>query len=547
MLNGKLLKDAIISASIAIDNKKTEIDELNIFPVPDGDTGTNMAMTMKNARLELERLEGNQSVGKIAAVTASALLRGARGNSGVILSLLFRGFSNGLKDMEEANCEDIANALELGVNSAYKAVMNPTEGTVLTVARLSAEKARQVSKTTNDTVLLWQEVCKASEEALAKTPELLPVLKKAGVVDAGGKGLTVIFEAMRKIFEGGKIETLKSTQAVSKTEQISAFEVFETEDINFSYCTEMLITRTERDKDILALRAYLETIGDCVLVVDDDEIIKIHVHTNHPGKVIEKALEYGTINLPKIENMRVQHEGKLKEEKTIKEQKFIPAKPEKKYGFVAVCAGKGIENMFKDLGADVVVQGGQTMNPSTEDILRAVQSVPAEMVFVLPNNKNIIMSAEQAVGLADRNICVLQTRTIPQGMSALLAFDETLDVSENRTNMTKAFEKVGTGQVTFSVRDSEYEGHSIRKGEILALENNKLVFTEKDVTKAAYKLTKRLVKSDTSYITIIYGADVTDESAEKLQKILQAKLNDRIEVILVNGGQPVYYYIISAE
>ena len=551
MIKGSLLRDAFISAGITINNKKRDIDELNVYPVPDGDTGSNMSMTMNNAVAELYKMNSSVTVSEGTAVTASALLRGARGNSGVILSLIFRGFAKGLDGMEEADCESFANALELGVNSAYKAVMNPTEGTILTVVKASALKAQESARTTSDFTVFWSEVCDEAQKTLEKTPEMLPVLKKAGVVDAGGQGLVTIFKAMLEVFRGGKI-----AEPDSKTEKPVSVESFSTavsefdEEINFTYCTEFIVQKSKGCPDSSVLRAYLETIGDCVVVVDDDEIIKVHVHTDNPGLALQKALSFGIfVNdpKPKIENMRIQHENKVIEAKTAEAYGYKSAEPEKKYGFVAVASGNGIEDMFRDLGADVIVKGGQTMNPSTDDILKAIQSTPAEIVFVLPNNKNIIMSAEQAVRLADRKVCVLQTRTIPQGISAMLAFDDGAEPDENKLAMTKAFEKVSTGQVTFSARDSEYEGHSIKKGEILALDNGKLIFTEKDVSKATYKLIKKLVKSDSSYITIIYGADVTEDNAETLLHNVQNKFGDKLSVTLINGGQPVYYYIISVE
>ncbi len=551
MIKGSLLRDAFISAGITINNKKRDIDELNVYPVPDGDTGSNMSMTMNNAVAELYKMNSSVTVSEVTAVTASALLRGARGNSGVILSLIFRGFAKGLDGMEEADCESFANALELGVNSAYKAVMNPTEGTILTVVKASALKAQESARTTSDFTVFWSEVCDEAQKTLEKTPEMLPVLKKAGVVDAGGQGLVTIFKAMLEVFRGGKI-----AEPDSKTEKPVSVESFSTavsefdEEINFTYCTEFIVQKSKGCPDSSVLRAYLETIGDCVVVVDDDEIIKVHVHTDNPGLALQKALSFGIfVNdpKPKIENMRIQHENKVIEAKTAEAYGYKSAEPEKKYGFVAVASGNGIEDMFRDLGADVIVKGGQTMNPSTDDILKAIQSTPAEIVFVLPNNKNIIMSAEQAVRLADRKVCVLQTRTIPQGISAMLAFDDGAEPDENKLAMTKAFEKVSTGQVTFSARDSEYEGHSIKKGEILALDNGKLSFTEKDVSKATYKLIKKLVKSDSSYITIIYGADVTEDNAETLLHNVQNKFGDKLSVTLINGGQPVYYYIISVE
>lgn len=548
MINGALFRDAVISAAITIDNRKREIDELNVYPVPDGDTGTNMSMTIGNSVSELKRLENNVSISETSSVAASAFLRGARGNSGVILSLIFRGISKGLSGCTEAGCKEFTKALEFGVESAYKAVMKPVEGTILTVARVCAEKAREISLSTNDDIIFWTEICNEAETVLEQTTEMLPQLKKAGVVDAGGKGLAIIFRAMTEVFAGGKIA---ESVVVENNHDSFRTAVSEYDDeINYTYCTEYMLEKNENCPDPFMLRAYLETIGDCVVVVDDEKIIKVHVHTDNPGNAIQKGLEFGCLinnPRPKIENMRIQHENKVKEAKTAEQEGFTPARPEKQFGFVAVAVGHGVEAMFRDLGADVIVRGGQTMNPSTDDILRAVLSTPAEVIFVLPNNKNIIMAAEQAVKLTDRNVCVLQTRTIPQGISAMLAFDESEGLAENRLNMTKAFEKVDTGLVTFAARDSEFEGHQIKEGEILALDDGKLVFTEKDVNKAVLKLCKRLAKGDVKYITLIYGADVTEENAEHTLQLIKSKISDKIEVMLVNGGQPVYYYIISAE
>ncbi|MBE6864606.1 MAG: DAK2 domain-containing protein [Ruminococcus flavefaciens] len=552
MINGSTLRDAIISAAVTINNKKREVDELNVYPVPDGDTGTNMSMTIGNSVAELKRLPDNAQASEVASTAASAFLRGARGNSGVILSLIFRGISKGLKGCSEASCENFADALEKGVEAAYKAVMKPVEGTILTVVKAAAAKAREIAADTNDDVVFWTEVCAEAEKVLAQTTEMLPQLKKAGVVDAGGKGLVIIFTAMLDVFKGGAIA--KPEEAPANNE--SSSDSFRTavseydDEINYTYCTEFMVEKDDNCPDVFMLRAYLETIGDCVVVVDDEKIIKVHVHTDNPGKALQKALEFGHfINdpRPKIENMRIQHENKVKEAKAAEEEGFTPAEPEKNFGFVAVAAGHGLEAMFTDLGVDVVVKGGQTMNPSTDDILRAILRTPAHTVFVLPNNKNIIMAAEQAVKLTDRKVCVLQTRTIPQGIAAMLAFDESASLSDNRINMTKAFEKVSTGLITFAARNSEFEGHSIKEGEILALDNGKLSFTEKDINKATYKLVKKLNKGDVNYITLIYGADVTSENAEQLQQFIQNKLGDKVEILLVNGGQPVYYYIISVE
>ncbi|MGN0594420.1 MAG: DAK2 domain-containing protein [Hominimerdicola sp.] len=543
MIKGNLLRDAFISAAHSISNKKKTVDELNVFPVPDGDTGTNMSMTINNAVAELKNLKEPVECSACADVMASALLRGARGNSGVILSLIFRGFAKALNGKSELDAETLTEALEIGVQGAYKSVMKPTEGPILTVARESAEKARDILHTTNDPVLIMEEVCRQAKMSLDETPKLLPALAKAGVVDAGGMGLLIIFEAIRDVFKGGEIVKAEiSGQKPVTVETFSSTVGQYDAEIHFTYCTEMIITKKPDADDSTKLRAYLETIGDCVVVVEDDEIIKVHVHTNNPGKAIEKALEFGYINLPKIENMKLQHENKKKEAA----QEFVPAKPEKPYGFVAVAAGSGIEAMFRDIGVDCIVKGGQTMNPSTEDLLAAIMSCPAETVFVLPNNKNIIMAAEQAVKLADRKVCVLQTRTIPQGVSAMLAFDPDADFNTNRIEMTNALENVSTGQITFAARDSDFEGHSIKQGEILCLENGRLALVEKDLAKAAFKLTKKLVKGDSSFITIFYGSDVTDEAAEALQKQISAKYS-HLDVNLINGGQPVYYYIISVE
>ena len=555
MLSGSTLRDAFLSGANNIVNHKQEVDELNVFPVPDGDTGTNMSMTLSNAKKELLLLSDGITVAEAAKVMASGLLRGARGNSGVITSLLFKGFDKAFAGKTEADTSDLADAMEKGVERAYKAVMKPTEGTILTVARLAAAKAREICQSTTDLAEFWDEVCSEAEEVLKTTPELLATLKKAGVVDAGGKGLCIIMRAMGEVFAGrGIVADLSEGKSAPEPVTVETFAsvvgAFD-EEIHFTYCTEYIVKKNPGCDDSIKLRAYLETIGDCVVVVEDDEIIKVHVHTNNPGLAIEKGLEFGSMNLPKIENMRYQHEAKQKENKvTISSanEAYARAEPEKDYGFVAVAVGEGIEAMFKDAGVDCIVKGGQTMNPSTDDILAAVMACPAKTVFVLPNNKNIIMAAEQAGKLVtDRKVCVLQTRTIPQGISALLAFDPSADFNANRSGMTRAFERVKTGQITFAARDSEFDGEKIREGDILALENGKLAFVEDDLEKAAYKLTKRLVSSDSEFITIIYGSDVTDVQAESLRMRVEEKFGQRLDVNLILGGQPVYYYIISVE
>lgn len=544
MLSGKILRDAIISGANNIINNKESVDELNVFPVPDGDTGTNMSMTIRNAVAELNMLSDSVTVETVAQTAASAMLRGARGNSGVILSLLFRGLSKGLAGKHEATVEDYCNALKLGAEAAYKSVMKPTEGTILTVARVAAEKANDAQ--CKDFPELFDVLTTAAKETLDQTPEMLPVLKKAGVVDAGGMGYYTILKGMASVICGGVMIGAKEETATEKTVVTNAAGTFET-DIEFTYCTEFIVVKSDVNKDATKLRAFLESIGDCVVVVDDDSIIKVHVHTEHPGKALEEGILYGSLINLKIENMKEQHKGAAAKAEMQKKQKLAPAEPVKDFGFVSVTSGAGLEDLFKDLGVDVIVRGGQTMNPSTEDILEAINATPARNIFVLPNNKNIIMAAEQAVKLTDRNVIVLQTRTIPQGITAMLAFDESSDFSTNGVNMTKALDNVGSGSITFAVRDSDFEGKQIKKGEILAMENGKLAFVEKDVTKALIKITKKLIRSGSSYITIIYGSDVTDETAQAAFEALRAKISDDIEIVLVNGGQPVYYYLISVE
>ena len=554
MISGKVLRDAFISAANCIATNKKDIDALNVFPVPDGDTGTNMSMTLNSAKSELSVMGDNVGVNEVAKVMSGALLRGARGNSGVITSILFKGYDKAFKDLKEASTADIARAMELGVERAYKAVMKPTEGTILTVARLASEKAKELCTQNEDVASFWDAVCDEAERVLETTPDLLPTLKKAGVVDAGGKGFCMYMRAMGDVFHGRGIYELK--EAEQKTAEPVTIETFASVvgefdgEITFTYCTEYIVRKDDGCGDSLKLRAYLESIGDCVVVVEDDEIIKVHVHTNNPGLAIEKGLEFGSINLPKVENMRYQHEAAKKTDKVTvssSNKAYVSVPPEKPYGFVAVAAGDGIEEMFKDAGADCIVKGGQTMNPSTQDILAAVQATPAETVFVLPNNKNIIMAAEQAVKLADRKVCVLQTRTIPQGLSALLAFDPDADFNTMRSDMTKAFERVKTGQITFAARDSEFDGLEIKNGEILALDNGKLSFVESDMNKAAYRLIKRMVDGDSEFITIIAGEDVSDADAEELRAKVDEKFGSKMDITVIRGGQPVYYYIISVE
>lgn len=552
MITGQQLRDAFISGANNIANHRQTVDALNVFPVPDGDTGTNMAMSAGAAARELVRVSDDATVSHVADICSAALLRGARGNSGVILSLLFRGFSRGLKGQECADAAHLTLALEKGVESAYKAVMKPTEGTILTVARVAAEQARAHLCADMTPAELFGLVVEQAQIALAQTPELLPVLKKAGVVDAGGQGLVHIFEGMRRVFCGEGVIAATQTQSEQdgsiRPDRNAAGE-FEGE-ITFTYCTEFIVLRAQKDCSTVPLRTFLESIGDSAVVVEDDTIIKCHVHTDHPGKALEKALEFGQLTNLKIENMREQYErqrASVVEAKGEQALPYAPVDPSRMYGFVAVAAGEGVSLLFSDLGVDRVVSGGQTMNPSTDDILSAIHAIPAKNVFVLPNNKNIIMAAEQAAKLADRSVVVLPTRTIPQGLAAMLAMNQESTPKENSMAMQKAFEHVGTGLITFAARDSDYDGHKIKAGELLALENGKLIFTDHDLAHAVVKLLRGLLKKDSAFVTLIYGEDVTQEQAAAVEAAVAAKLPDDVEYALVNGRQPVYYFMLSVE
>jgi hypothetical protein len=555
MINGTQLKTAIISGANNILKNRTLIDELNIFPVPDGDTGTNMSMTIGSAERELEKEDG-KTAGETAHDAASAMLRGARGNSGVILSILFRGFSKGLDKKETASGEDLINALSIGVQDAYKAVMKPTEGTILTVARMACEAGHTTLETARDDIAaVWQAVCNGAEEALKQTPELLPVLKR--VVDAGGKGLCLIFEGMLSVFRDGVMVQKDELAEVKKSDAESFFRnaaaKFD-EKIHYTYCTEFIIGRSpECKKEPAELRMYLETIGDCVLVVDDENIIKVHVHTENPGKALEAALAYGQLLTVKIDNMKEQHR-KAAEAETKKEEKEQkppePVKPTNDVGFVAVAAGKGLKTLFTDLGCAQVVSGGQTMNPSTADIVTGVLATPAKTVIVLPNNKNIVLAAEQAVPLVkDRTVVVLPTRTVPEGLSALLAYKPELSVEENTVSMMEAASGVCTGTVTYAARNSEFGGRKIRKDDIMGLANGKLQFVEHghEASHVCIRLIRSMISRTTSFLTLIYGEGITEEEANSVCNQIKAKIGNDIEVTLVNGGQPVYYYIISVE
>ena len=561
MITGQTLRDAILSGANNIANQRTRVDELNVFPVPDGDTGTNMSMTVGAARRELEALPDTCTVAEASKTAASAMLRGARGNSGVITSLLFRGFSKALKGKTEADAADLANALQMGVDAAYKAVMKPTEGTILTVTRLAAEKAAQCTEM--EVPAMWDATLEAAREALADTPNLLPVLKKAGVVDAGGQGILVVFEGMKQVFDGGEIIAGAEVAAKPKVSSEAAGkgvftdDLMKVEDIKNGYCTQFLLHKNP-DASVTRLRAFLESNGDSVVVIEDDDVANCHVHTSDPGMMLSEAIKYGYLTDFKIENMHEQFLARQKQGKGLEKQAaaeeaqaseftYAAVDPEREYGFVAVAAGEGLKSVFADLGVDAVVSGGQTMNPSTEDILAAIQSVPAKTVLVLPNNKNIIMAAEQAQKLADRKVIVLPTRTIPQGMTAMLNFDPEAKPDENAVNMMQAADHVSTGLVTYAARDSEFDGKTIKQGEIMALENGKIVATGTDIVKMTYRLARSMRRKDTQFITVISGCDVSEEDAERTTEMVRAKCGGNIEVSHINGGQPVYYYMLSVE
>ena len=543
-ITGDLFRRMIMSAGASIRKNAETINDLNVFPVPDGDTGSNMSMTIGSA---MKDLKGNESdeVGDVAALTASAMLRGARGNSGVILSLLFRGISKELHGA--ATCDGItwANALKSGVDAAYKAVTSPAEGTILTVARLAAERACKAADENNDFEYVLESACLAASEALDNTVNQNPTLKKAGVVDAGGMGWVVALTAMLDVLHGNELEDIDMYTSPAESKSTADFGEFNTEDIKFSYCTEFIVSR-ENDKDPEQLRDFLSNLGDSLVVVSDEEIIKVHVHTNEPGTAMQEALTYGSFITVKVENMKLQHSEKLSEVAESAPAPKKPSIPMKDYGVVAVCAGDGIAETFVSLGVDVTVSGGQTMNPSTEDILNAVNSVNAETVFVLPNNKNIIMAAEQAAVICEKKIVVIPTKSTPQGISAMQGFDTDLSAEYITEGMIAGAESADTIQLTYAARNSEFDGMHISEGEYLALYENKLAGNGTDLKALLTSLIEKVKDNGKEIITIYYGADVSEADAEKVAEVF-IEAFDEDSVMLIPGGQPVYYYIISAE
>ena len=537
-INGADFRRLMISAAASIEINKQKLNELNVFPVPDGDTGTNMSMTINAAATDLRKAE-DPTLEKAAAISASAMLRGARGNSGVILSLLLRGISKKLKGADHCDGVLWAAALQEGVDAAYKAVMKPAEGTILTVARLAAAKAAQAAQENNYFEFVHEAAIAEAKVALANTTNQNPVLKKAGVVDAGGKGWLVALEAMLCALRG---EDIVAPEGSEEAKEQADFSDFDTEDITFTYCTEFIISR-ENDLDPEKLRDFLAGIGDSLVVVDDEEIIKVHVHTNDPGKALHEAMDYGSFVTVKIENMRLQHT-----EKVMTENEKAPkiAEPEKPCGVVAVCAGAGLADVFRDLGVDGIISGGQTMNPSTQDILEVVNQVPAETVYVLPNNKNIIMAAQQVDALTPKKVVVIPSKTVPQGVTAMLNFNPEGDEEENVQAMTDSLETVDTMQITYAARNSDFDGYDIHEGDYLAIYGSSLFGTGKDIKVLLKALAQKVRDEGKDYITIYYGEDVKEKHAQKAADLF-AEICPDADVNLLSGGQPVYYYLISAE
>ena len=551
----------VIHAAAAINAQKQSINDLNVFPVPDGDTGTNMSLTIAAAAQEMKK-KNYDTVGAAASACASALLRGARGNSGVILSLLFRGLAKAIKEKQTIDGRDLALALDFGVAAAYKAVMKPAEGTILTVSRMAAARAAGAARENAGLEAVLQAAIEEGSVALDHTIDQNPVLKKAGVVDAGGKGFLVILQGMLDELQGKPMPKTDEDEASAPADKAD-FEMMAAEEITFAFDTVYIVRKKTADVDLEPLRRYLNSIGDSLVIGEDDEAFKVHVHTNIPGQALTESQKYGTLELAKIENMRTQADdlaaGKhvqstddlaaIEEELEKGESAQQPAKaaPEKKFGYVAVCAGQGLEDVFRDLGVDGLVGGGQTMNPSTEDILKAVEATPAEIVYILPNNKNIIMAAQQCVPLCeDKKVVILPTKTVPQGVAAMLVADPDAEEEVNTAAMTEAFQKVRTSEITYAARDSDFDGFAIHQGDYLALEEHQLFGTDQDLDALLDRLARSDAHQSAEFISIFYGEDVTEEQAQKAEAIFTAACPNA-EVSLLSGGQPVYYYMISAE
>lgn len=533
IIDGVLFKSMVVSGANNLSNNKKMVDDLNVFPVPDGDTGTNMSMTVSAASRELLATEST-SVSEIAQIIASASLRGARGNSGVIMSQLFRGLATGVKGKDKIDSVSFANALKSASDTAYKAVMKPTEGTILTVAREAAEKALEICNTTEDTEKFLEGVIEGARDALNRTPEMLPVLKQAGVVDAGGMGFLVILEGMFLALKGSAVEPLEKDeqQTVSTVNK----ENIDTANIKFMYCTEFIINKKSANYSVASFRASIEKKGDCMLVIDDVDIVKVHIHTNNPGFVLEQAVKIGDLSNIKIDNMKIQHNETI----------AAPKEPEKELGVVAVANGDGIEELFKDVGVDQIVKGGQSMNPSAEDIAVAVEKVNAKTVYVLPNNKNIILAAQQVCELTEKNVIVIPTKSIPQGMTAMLSFDPSSCAEDNEKAMAEAITTVKTGSVTFASRDSEMDGIEIKKDDIMGLVESKIITVGDNVDEVATEILDNMYDEESSIISVYYGNGVTEEQAAGLEQKLSEQYKS-CDIMVYYGGQPIYYYIVCVE
>lgn len=544
ILDGAMLKKALAGAAKFLEDNKEEVNSLNVFPVPDGDTGTNMSLTVNSAIKQGLNLDEN-SVSKIALATSHGSLMGARGNSGVILSQLFRGFANGLDGNDVADVKILAEAFKQAADTAYKAVMKPTEGTILTVARECGEYAISISREEKDILVFLKKVINHGEIALSRTPDMLPVLKQAGVVDAGGKGLIYVLTGAYNALAGiENIEIKIEEKKKVEPKEYQRHEHIDTDDIKYGYCTEFIINTNYKEID--SFRNELSIQGDSLMVVGGEGLIKVHVHTNNPGVVLEKALSIGELTDIKIDNMRYQHEEILLKSELSKSNDEENKNLEKEYSFVAISIGEGIDEVFKGLNVDILVSGGQTMNPSTEDILNAIDNTLGKNVFILPNNSNIILTAEQTKELSSRNIIVIPSKTIPQGIAALLAFDEFKSLEENIEGMKDAIKHVKTGQVTYSVRDTELNGTKIYKDDIIGISEGDIVANGKNTNEVAIKLLDNMIDEDTSLITILHGSDLDEDSAKELENQLSSLYED-IDIELVFGGQPIYYYIFSVE
>ena len=558
-ISGALFKQMILHGAAAITAQKQAINDLNVFPVPDGDTGTNMSMTIAAAVTELKKAEP-PTVDKAASITASALLRGARGNSGVILSLLFRGVSKSLKGADSANAAQFAAALQEGVTAAYKAVMKPAEGTVLTVSRLAAARAVEAAAEETDIETVLEEALKAGQEALAQTTEMNPVLKKAGVVDAGGKGYLLILQGMLDEMRG---EPMPESEDEDETKDKADFAALSDEEITFTFDTVFIVRKSNPNVDLQPLRDYLNSIGDSLVIGEDDEAFKVHVHTDIPGNALNEGQKYGILELAKIENMRTQYEdlsaGKhvqstddLDEDPSHlhapeSDAPSAPAEPPKAYGFLSVCAGDGLAAVFKDLGVDHVVSGGQTMNPSTESLLEGVEKINAETVFILPNNSNIIMAAQQCAALTEKKVIVIPSKTVPQGITAMMNVDFEAESAEDIASaMTESLGTVTTAQITYAARNSDFDGFDIHEGDYLALEEGKLFGTDTALEVLLEKLAQDAAEKEAAFISMYFGSDVTEEDAQKASEIF-GRVCPEAEIAVLSGGQPVYYYIISME